>query len=140
MVRMGTVRQWVPWAQFSMSQMCAMDGGGGAGDVGEAGSAAGQHKLRGASRGHGDLGTTHGHINTPSSPRRFPSDRCQALSPSRGLWDSSISADFQHSGLGYGLIRGWSWAGRVLTEFWQLYSRGFFGDLGLLDPPVDSLR
>jgi hypothetical protein len=50
-----------------------MDSGGGAGDVGDVDRAAGQHELRGASRGHGDLVTTQGHLSTPPSPRRFPS-------------------------------------------------------------------
>jgi hypothetical protein len=55
----------------------------------------------------------------------IPQDRSQASSPSRGLWASSISEAFQHSGFGYG---GGVGQGRF-QNLWQLYSRGFFGGI-----------
>ena len=71
-VHVEPVRQWVPWAQLSMSQHVRIGTGLGRGRRGERG----RRDMATCPEVHrmdmGTLGAAHGHLGTPSSPRRLP--------------------------------------------------------------------
>ena len=71
-MHMVPVKQWVPWAQLSMSKHVRIGTGWGRGRRGRRGGGDGNMPSAVHRMDMSNLGATHEHLGTPSSPRRLP--------------------------------------------------------------------